>query len=82
MQLVEQHVISKQRPALRRHRRSRLRLQEPLQRCQLRTAANLIHTGRFISYNQLDKLMQSHKTHYRALPAKVAQWVLKGLVKN
>jgi putative transposase len=40
-----------------------------------------IHEGHYITYNQLDKLMQPHEA-YRALPAKVAQQVLRQLDKN
>jgi putative transposase len=40
-----------------------------------------IHEGRYIFYNQMDKLMQPHEA-YKALPAKVAQQVLRQLDKN
>src|SRR6266849_60932 len=81
MQLVEQTIISRQDP------RYALIDAAAFASKNLYNAANyelrqaFIHEGRFISYNQLDKLMQSHEA-YRVLPAKVAQWVLKGLVNN
>lgn len=81
MQLVEQHVISKRDP------RYAVIDAAAFASKNLYNAANyvlrqaFIHEGRSLSYNKLDKLMQSHEA-YRALPAKVAQWVLKGLVNN
>jgi putative transposase len=81
MQLVEQHVISKQdlRYAVIDAAAFASKNLYNAANYELRQA--FIHEGRFISYNQLDKLMQSHEA-YKALPAKVAQWVLKGLVNN
>lgn len=81
MQLVEEHIIKKSDP----------RYAEIDAACfaskNLYNAANyelrqaFFQRGRTLSYEQLDKLMQSHEA-YKALPAKVAQWVLKGLVNN
>ncbi len=39
-----------------------------------------IHQGIYLSYKEMDKLMQPHEA-YRALPAKVAQQVLKQLAE-
>jgi putative transposase len=81
MQLVEQHIIDRHDP------RYSVIDAAAFESKSLYNAANyelrqaFIHEGRSLSYNQLDKLMQSHEA-YKALPAKVAQWVLKGLVNN
>jgi putative transposase len=40
-----------------------------------------IFCGKYLNYNQMDKLMQKHET-YQALPRKVSQQVLKLLDKN
>jgi putative transposase len=37
--------------------------------------------AKYLNYQMMDKLMQQHEA-YKALPAKVAQWVLKGLHQN
>jgi putative transposase len=40
-----------------------------------------IHEGRYLSYNEMDKRMQSHEA-YKALPAKVSQQILMVLDRN
>ena len=40
-----------------------------------------IHEGVYLSYEEMDKRMQSHEA-YKALPAKVSQQVLSLLAKN
>ncbi len=40
-----------------------------------------IHEGKYLNSNAMDRRMQSHET-YKALPAKVAQHVLRLLEKN
>jgi putative transposase len=81
MQLVEQHVISKHDPRYTAIDAAAFASKNLYNATNYELRQAFIHEGRFISYNQLDKLMQSHEA-YRALPAKVAQWVLKGLVNN
>ncbi len=81
MQLVEQHVIGKQDPRYPAIDAAAFASKNLYNAANYEIRQAFIHEGRFISYNHLDKLMQSHEA-YRALPAKVAQWVLKGLVNN
>jgi putative transposase len=81
MQLVEQHVISRHDPRYSVIDAAAFASKNLYNAANYELRQAFIHTGRFISYNQLDKLMQSHEA-YRALPAKIAQWVLKGLVNN
>jgi putative transposase len=81
MQLVEQHIISKHDPRYAIIDAAAFASKNLYNAANYELRQAFIHEGRFISYNQLDKLMQSHEA-YRALPAKVAQWVLKGLVNN
>jgi putative transposase len=81
MQLVEQHVISKHDPRYTAIDAAAFASKNLYNAANYELRQAFIHEGRLISYNQLDKLMQPHEA-YKALPAKVAQWVLKGLVNN
>src|SRR5437763_5649750 len=81
MQLVERHVIDKRDPRYAVIDAAAFASKNLYNAALYELRQAFIHEGRFLSYNQLDKLMQSHEA-YRALPAKVAQWVLKGLVNN
>jgi putative transposase len=81
MQLVEQHVVDRHDP------RYALIDEAAFQSKNLYNAAlylvrqAFIHEGKYLSYNKMDKLMQSHEA-YQALPRKVSQWVLRGLHRN
>jgi putative transposase len=81
MQLVEQHVIGKNDP------RYVIIDQAAFASKNLYNAANyeirqaFIFQGIYLSYEEMDKRMKSHEA-YKALPAKVAQQVLKVLDKN
>src|ERR1700730_7064373 len=81
MQLVEQTIISRNDPRYAAIDAAAFASKNLYNAANYEIRQAFIREGRYISYNQLDKLMQSHEA-YRALPAKVAQWVLKGLVKN
>ncbi len=81
MQLVEQHVISRSDPRYAVIDAAAFASKNLYNAANYELRQAFLHEGCFLSYPQLDKLMQSHEA-YRALPAKVAQWVLKGLVKN
>jgi putative transposase len=80
-QLVEQHVINRSDPRYAAIDAAAFASKNLYNAANYELRQAFIHQGRNISYNQLDKLMQSHEA-YKALPAKVAQWVLKGLVSN
>jgi len=81
MQLVEQHVIDRHDPRYAVIDAAAFASKNLYNAALYEMRQAFIHQGRYISYNQLDKRMQSHEA-YKALPAKVAQWVLKGLVNN
>src|SRR5450759_2770629 len=81
MQLVEQHIIDKRDPRYAAIDAAAFASKNLYNAANYELRQAFINEGRSISYNQLDKFMQSHEA-YRALPAKVAQWVLKGLVNN
>jgi putative transposase len=75
MRLVEQHVISK------RDQRYAIIDAAAFQSKNLYNAAlylvrqSYIHEGKYLTYNEVQKRMQSHEA-YKALPAKVSQQVL------
>src|SRR6266700_3527383 len=81
MQLVEQHIIDRNDPRYAVIDAAAFASKNLYNAANYELRQAFIHQGHSLSYNQLDKLMQSHEA-YRALPAKVAQWVLKGLVNN
>src|SRR5205085_7912964 len=81
MQLVEQHVIDKRDPRYATIDAAAFASKNLYNAANYELRQAFIHEGRYMSYSQLDKLMQPHEA-YKALPAKVAQWVLKGLVNN
>ena len=81
MQLVEQHVIDRHDPRYAAIDAAAFASKNLYNAANYEMRQAFIHQGRYLSYNQSDKLMQSHEA-YKALPAKVAQWVLKGLVNN
>jgi putative transposase len=81
MQLVEQHIINRKDPRYTAIDAAAFASKNLYNAALYEMRQAFIHEKYYISYNQLDKLMQSHEA-YKALPAKVAQWVLKGLVNN
>ena len=81
MQLVEQHIIDKSDPRYTVIDAAAFASKNLYNATNYELRQAFICEGRYISYNQLDKLMQPHEA-YQALPAKGAQWVLKGLVSN
>src|SRR5579885_796532 len=81
MQLVEQHVIGRSDP------RYAVIDEAAFKSKNLYNAANyeyrqaFIHEGRYLTYPEVQKRMQSHEA-YKALPAKVSQQILMVLDKN
>jgi putative transposase len=81
MQLVERHVIK------RADERYALIDAAAFSSKNLYNAANyvvrqaFIGEGIYLNYHEMDRRMQGHDA-YKALPAKVAQWVLRLLEKN
>lgn len=77
MQLVEQHRIDRHDPRFAAIDAATFASKNLYNAALYRKRqAYIFERQRIISYTDLDKLMQS-TTEYRALPAKVAQWVLK-----
>jgi putative transposase len=81
MQLTEQHVIKRSDPRFAVIDAAAFASKNLYNAALYELRQAYIHEGRYIFYNQLDKLMQPHEA-YRALPAKVAQQVLRQLDRN
>jgi len=81
MQLVEQHIIDRNDPRYSVIDEAAFASKNLYNAALYEIRQAFIHEGRYISYNQLDKLMQSHEA-YRALPAKVSQQILMVLDRN
>jgi len=81
MQLVEQHVISKADPRYAAIDRAAFASKNLYNAALYEIRQSFIHQGKYLSYNQMDKIMQKHEA-YRMLPSKVSQQVLKLLSKN
>src|SRR5258706_15022489 len=81
MQLVEQHVISKQDPRYAAIDAAAFASKNLYNAANYEIRQAFIHEGRYLNYRKMDKRMQQHEA-YKALPRKVSQWVLKGLHNN
>src|ERR1700694_1323046 len=81
MQLVEQHVIKKTDPRYAVIDVACFASKNLYNAALYEMRQAFIFQHRRLSYPEMDKLMKSHEV-YKALPAKVAQQVLKLLEKN
>jgi len=81
MQLVEQHVISRTDPRFAIIDAAAFKSKNLYNAALYEMRQAFIFQGRYLTYNQLDKLMQPHEA-YRALPAKVSQHIIMVLVNN
>jgi transposase len=81
LQLVEQHVISKTDPRYALIDSAAFASKNLYNAALYEIRQSFIHQGKYLSYNQMDKIMQKHDA-YRMLPSKVSQHVLKLLDKN
>jgi len=81
MQLVEQHVISKNDPRYAVIDAAAFASKNLYNAALYEVRQAFIFQKQYLNYQKMDKRMQSHEA-YKALPAKVAQWVLKGLHAN
>ncbi len=81
MQLVEQHVIDRKDPRYSVIDEAAFKSKNLYNAALYEIRQAFIHEGKYLNYNEIDKLMQQHEA-YKALPRKVSQWVLKGLDKN
>ncbi len=78
MQLVEQHCIDKRDPRYGAIDEAAFKSKNLYNAALYEMRQAFIHQGRYLTYEEMDKRMQSHEA-YRALPAKVSQQVLRQL---
>jgi putative transposase len=81
MQLVEQHVIGRNDPRFAAIDAAAFASKNLYNAALYVMRQAYIFEKRYLTYNEMDKRMQQHEA-YKALPAKVAQQVLKQLDKN
>jgi putative transposase len=81
VKLVEQHVIDRHDPRYAAIDAAAFASKNLYNAALYEMRQAFIQEGRYLSYNEMDKLMQSHEA-YKALPAKVSQQVLMLLDKN
>ncbi|GER91813.1 transposase [Dictyobacter vulcani] len=81
MQLVEQTVIGKNDPRYQTIDAAAFASKNLYNAALYEVRQSFIRTGIYFSYNEMDRRMKTHEA-YKALPAKVAQQVLRGLDKN
>jgi putative transposase len=81
MQLVEKHMITKTDARYAFIDRAAFASKNLYNAALYEIRQHYIFLGKYLNYNQMDKIMQKHET-YRSLPRKVSQQVLKILDKN
>ncbi len=81
MQLVEQHVIKRSDPRFAVVDEAAFKAKNLYNAANYEYRQAFIHQGRYLTYNEIEKRMQSHEA-YKALPAKVSQQILMVLDRN
>jgi transposase len=81
MQLTEQHVIDHDDPRYAVIDAAAFQSKNLYNAALYVVRQSFIFEGKYLNYNQMDKLMKLHEA-YKALPSKVAQQVLRGLHVN
>src|SRR5690348_17069310 len=81
MQLVEQHIISRDDPRYTVIDAAAFASKNLYNAGNYEIRQSYIHTGKYLNYNEMDRRMQSHEA-YKALPAKVSQQILMMLDRN
>ncbi len=81
MKLVEQHVISTHDLRFATIDAAAFASKNLYNAANYEIRQAFIHEGKYLNYNTMDKLMQSHEA-YKALPAKVSQQVLMQLAHD
>src|SRR5215467_15835670 len=81
MQLVERHVIKQADPRFVAIDAAAFASKNLYNAANYAVRQSFIHEGIYLNYHEMARRMQSHEA-YQALPAKVAQWVLRILDKN
>lgn len=78
MQLVEKYVIDRKDPRYDVIDQAAFLSKNLYNAALYEVRQSFIHDGKYLNYNEMDRRMQPHEA-YKALPAKVAQQVLKQL---
>ena len=81
MRLVEQHVIRRSDPRYKVIDGAAFKSKNLYNAANYEYRQAFIHQGKYLTYNEVQKRMQSHEA-YKALPAKVSQQILMVLDKN
>jgi putative transposase len=81
MQLVERHVIKQADPRFAAIDAAAFASKNLYNAANYVVRQSFIHTGVYLNYHDMHRRMKDHEA-YNALPAKVAQWVLRLLDKN
>src|SRR6266849_537830 len=81
MQLVEQHIIDRKDPRFATIVVAAFKSKNLYNAALYEMRQAFIHESTYLTYNEMDKRMQSHEA-YQALPAKVSQQILMLLDKN
>ncbi len=81
MQLVEQHVIKRANPRFAAIDAAAFASKNLYNAANYVVRQSFIHEGVYLNYHTMHRRMKDHEA-YQALPAKVAQWVLRLLDKN
>ena len=81
MQLVERHVIKRADPRFAAIDRAAFASKNLYNAANYMVRQSFIHEGIYLNYPEMHRRMKDHEA-YKALPAKVAQWVLRLLDKN
>ncbi|HEX3271865.1 MAG TPA: transposase [Ktedonobacterales bacterium] len=81
MQLVERHVIKRADPRFAAIDAASFASKNLYNAANYVVRQSFIHEGVYLNYDEMHHRMKDHEV-YQALPAKVAQWVLRLLEKN
>lgn len=81
MQLVERHVIKRADPRFLAIDRAAFASKNLYNAANYTVRQAYIYEGVYLDYHEMDRRMHGHEA-YHALPAKVAQWVLRLLEQN
>src|SRR5689334_15013774 len=81
MQLVEQHVIKRANPRFAAIDAAAFASKNLYNAANYVMRQSFIYEGVYLNYHEMHRRMKDHEA-YQALPAKVAQWVLRLLDKN
>ena len=81
MQLVERHVIKRADPRFTAIDRAAFASKNLYNAANYVVRQSFIQQGVYLTYHEMDRRLQDHEA-YRALPAKVAQWVVRLLDTN